>query len=108
MEVTNIDNHPRMSHAPIPDMNFISNQDNGNVPTTEKRTPEPSNKLDIPRRPTTEHIPDDSRINQSSSSAQIDDLGADDLEDDEVIVLEADNHDMMDNEMMQYFERQDG
>jgi len=44
-------------------------------------------------------------MNQSSSSAHIDDLGADDLEDDEVIVLEADNHDMMDNEMMQYFER---
>ena len=33
-----------------------------------------------------------------------DDLGADDMEDDEVIVLEADNPDFFDNEMMQYFE----
>ena len=42
----------------------------------------------------------DSRINKSSSGAEIDDLGADDMEDDEVIVLEADNPDFFDHEMM--------
>jgi hypothetical protein len=44
----------------------------------------------------------------SSSGAEMDDLGADDFEDDEVIVLEADNSDYFDNEMMQYFERGSG
>ena len=47
----------------------------------------------------------DSQVNHSSSEGEIDDLGADDMEDDEVIVLEADNPDVFDHEMMQYFER---
>ena len=35
-------------------------------------------------------------------------MGADDIEDDEVIVLEADNSEIFHNEMMQFFERGSG
>ena len=72
------------------------------VPQTEE---DKDDKETIPFPHHQSNVSIDSNLNNSSSNGEIDDLGADDMEDDEVIVLEADNRDFFENEMMQYFER---